>query len=165
MFADLVASYEALSPTMRRFIDGLTGIYVSRDPSEDISARYGAFLGHELDDRELAEIREALVPHEHPLVRVIPETGRKNYWLSRRFTRAVKELEPAESEALLQFLFAHQLKPEFVIRWRWTPGDIAFWDHRTTLHAGVADYGEQARHGHRASIAGGRPVGAGDRSR
>ena len=163
MFADLVASYEALSPAMRRFIDGLTGIHVSRDPSEDVAARYGAFLGRELDERDLAEIREALVPHEHPLVRVIPETGKKNYWLSRRFTRAIKELETPESDAMLQFLFAHQLRPEYVIRWRWTPGDIALWDHRTTLHAGVADYGQQERHGQRASIAGGRPVPAGGR--
>jgi len=160
MFADLVASYEALSPAMRDFLEGLTGIYVSRDPSEDVAARYGAFLGHELSEHELAEIRAALVPHEHPLVRLIPETGRKNYWLCRRFTRAIKELTPPESDALLDFLFAHQLRPEFVLRWRWRAGDIAFWDHRTTLHAGIADYGDQQRHGQRASIAGGRPVPA-----
>jgi taurine dioxygenase len=160
MFADLVASYEALSLPMRIFLEGLTGIYVSRDPSEDIAARYGAFLGRELSEQDLAEIRQALVPHEHPLVRLIPETGRKNYWLCKRFTRAVKELEPAESEALLGFLFAHQLRPEFVLRWRWEAGDIAFWDHRTTLHAGIGDYGDQERHGQRASVAGGRPVPA-----
>lgn len=160
MFADLDALYEALSPAMRGFLGGLTGVYVSRDPSEDVAARYGTFLGRELRDQDLVEIKDALVPHEHPLVRLIPETGRKNYWLCRRFTRAIKELDPAEGDALLEFLFAHQLRPEFVLRWRWRPGDIAFWDHRTTLHAGIADYGEQERHGQRASIAGGRPVPA-----
>jgi taurine dioxygenase len=160
MFADLVASYEALSPAMRGFLEGLTGVYVSRDPSEDVASRYGTFLGRELSEQDLAEIRAALVPHEHPLVRVIPETGRKNYWLCRRFTRAIKELDPAEGDALLGFLFSHQLRPEFVLRWRWRPGDIAFWDHRTTLHAGIADYGDEERHGQRASIAGGRPIPA-----
>lgn len=160
MFADLVASYEALSEPMRDFLEGLTGVYVSRDPSEDVAARYGRFLGRDLSEDDLAEVRQALVPHEHPLVRVIPETGRKNYWLCRRFTRAVKELSPSEGDALLSFLFAHQLRPEFVLRWRWRPGDLAFWDHRTTLHAGIADYGERERHGQRASIAGGRPVPA-----
>lgn len=160
MFADLVASYEALSLPMRTFLEGLTGVYVSRDPSEDVAARYGDFLGRELGEQELAEIRAALVPHEHPLVRLIPETGRKNYWLCRRFTRRIKELGPSESDALLGFLFAHQLRPEFVLRWRWRRGDIAFWDHRTTLHAGIADYGDGDRHGQRASIAGGRPVPA-----
>ena len=160
MWADLVSSYAALSEPMREFLETLTGFYVSRDPSEDVESRYSAFLGRSLTEADLAEIREALVPHEHPLVRRIPETGRKNYWLCRRFTRAVKELTPAESDALLSFLFAHQLRPEFVLRWRWQAGDIAFWDHRTTLHAGIADYGAQDRHGQRASIAGGRPVPA-----
>lgn len=158
MWADLVASYEALSPAMREFLERLTGVYVSRDPSEDVAARYGAFLGRELGEQDLAEIKDALEPHEHPLVRRIPETGRKNYWLCRRFTRAIKELSPAEGDALLAFLFAHQLRPEFVLRWRWHPGDIAFWDHRTTLHAGIADYGDEDRHGQRASIAGGHPI-------
>ncbi len=158
MWADLVASYEALSQPMREFLEGLTGIYVSRDPSLDIATFYGNSLGRELTEQDLADIRAALVPHEHPLVRLIPETGRKNYWLSRRFTQRIKELTPAESDALLGFLFAHQLQPEFVLRWHWRTGDIAFWDHRTTLHAGVADYGDQERHGQRASIAGGRPV-------
>jgi taurine dioxygenase len=165
MFADLVASYEALSPAMRTFLEGLTGIYVSRDPSEDVAARYGAFLGRALGEEDLAEIRAALVPHEHPLVRLIPETGRKNYWLCRRFTRGIRELGPSESDALLGFLFAHQLRPEYVVRWRWHRGDIAFWDHRTTLHAGIADYGGEDRRGQRASIAGGRPVPAGAAAR
>lgn len=160
LWVDLVASYEALSPPLRAFLETLTALHVSRDPSEDIATRYGAFLGHELDDAELAEIRAALVPHRHPLVRRIPETGRLNYWLCRRFTRRIPELEPAESDALLAFLFAHQLRPDFVLRWRWEQGDIAFWDHRTTLHAGVADYGAEERHGQRATIAGGRPLPA-----
>ena len=164
MFADLVASYEALSAPFRAFLEGLTGLYVSRDPSDDIAARYGTFLGRELGPAELAAIRDALEPHEHPLVRVIPETGRGNYWVSKRFTRSIKELSPPESDAILRLLFEHQLRPEFVIRWRWHPGDIAFWDHRTTLHAGVADYGRAERHGQRASIGGGRPVPFGPRA-
>lgn len=157
MWADLVASYEALSPAMRAFLEGLTALQVSRDPWEDVDARYGAFLGHDLAEDERAAIRAALVPHAHPLVRRIPETGRANYWVSRRFTRAIPELAPTESEALLGFLFAHQLRPEYVVRWHWTAGDLAMWDHRTTIHAGVADYGDAERHGQRASIAGGHP--------
>ncbi|MGH8919329.1 MAG: TauD/TfdA dioxygenase family protein [Actinomycetes bacterium] len=158
MWADLVASYEALSPPVRQLIDGLTGVYVSRDPSVDVAAHYGGFLQKPLTEDDLAEIRQALEPPEHPLVRLIPETGRKNYWLCRRFTRAITGLSQEESDAVLGLLFAHQLRPEFVLRWKWHAGDLAFWDHRTTLHAGVGDYGSHERHGQCASIAGGRPL-------
>ncbi|MGH9087060.1 MAG: TauD/TfdA dioxygenase family protein [Acidimicrobiales bacterium] len=160
IWADLVAGYEALSEPMRDFLEGLTALHVSRDPWDDTDVRYGAFLGHDLADEERAAIRAALVPHAHPLVRLLPETGKPNYWVCRRFTRAIQELDPAESDAVLGFLFAHQLRPEFVVRWRWHAGDLAFWDHRTTVHAGVADYGDAERFGQRASIAGGRPVPA-----
>lgn len=161
LFADLVSGYEDLSGCFRSFIDGLVGQYVSRDPFEDIEALYGKFFGEELSVERVAEIRAALVPHEHPIVRVIPETGRANYWVCERFTRRIKGLTDRESRAVLGTLFAHQLRPEYLIRWRWQVGDIAFWDHRTTLHAGVDDYGEAERHGQRASIEGEAPVGRG----
>jgi alpha-ketoglutarate-dependent taurine dioxygenase len=40
-------------------------------------------------------------------------------------------------------------------------GDIAFWDHRTTLHAGVNDYDRsESRRGRRANIGSAKPVPA-----
>jgi taurine dioxygenase len=45
---------------------------------------------------------------------------------------------------LLDFLFAHQVKPEFTCRFNWQPGSIALWDNRCVLHNPINDY-----HGHK----------------
>jgi taurine dioxygenase len=160
MFADLVTSYEALSEPMRRFLEELTGLYASRGYDFTTGGAEYAKQRAAKTGGNVEEILAAVQPHDHPLVRYIPETGRNNYWVSEAFTRSVNGLTEEESTALLVFLFRHQLDPKYVIRWHWEAGDIAFWDHRTTLHSGVADYGSSARNGVRATIAGGRPIPA-----
>jgi len=52
----------------------------------------------------------------------------------------INELTPAESRALLPMLYAHCSKPEFVVRWKWRDGDVAFWDNRLTQHYATDDY-------------------------
>jgi taurine dioxygenase len=39
-----------------------------------------------------------------------------------------------KSAPLLQYLFAHQQRPELACRFRWEVGSIAFWDNRCTQH-------------------------------
>jgi taurine dioxygenase len=161
LWADLVAGYEALSPALRGLLEQLTAIHVHPSFYEDeetLLASRRRRYGDGFTTQELAQLREALRPAEHPLVRVIPETGRANFWVSSRHTQAIKGMPRLESDALLQLLFRHQLEPRFILRWKWQAGDIAFWDHRTTLHSGVRDYGEAKRFGQRASIAPNRPV-------
>lgn len=52
---------------------------------------------------------------------------------------------------------AHITKPEFQVRWRWQPNDIAIWDNRVTQHYANADYLPQRRIMHRATILGDIP--------
>ncbi len=79
----------------------------------------------------------ALEPVEHPVVRTHPETGARTLFVNPGFTSHIKELERAESDALLQFLYAHSVKPEYTVRYHWHTGDIGFWDNRATQHAVV----------------------------
>lgn len=163
MWADLVSSYEQLSQPMRKFLESLTAEHVHPDyyvSDQELMQRYKARHGETMSDNDLRKRREASQPRQHPIVRLIPETGCKNYWISARHTKSVMGLSPEESDMMLSFLFQHQLKPQFVIRWKWTVGDIAFWDHRTTLHAGVNDFGNQPRHGRRANIGMVSPIAA-----
>ena len=58
-----------------------------------------------------------------------------------------------ESAALLQYLFAHQQRPEFTRRFRWEVGSIAFWDNRCTQHNPINDYHGFRRVMHRVTLA------------
>jgi taurine dioxygenase len=62
-----------------------------------------------------------------------------------------------ESEGLLGFLFAHCERPEFQVRFHWTPNAIALWDNRCTQHFAMWDYWPNERKGHRVTILGERP--------
>jgi taurine dioxygenase len=56
---------------------------------------------------------------EHPVVRTHPETGRKAVYVNGGRTIRFKDMTEEERAPLLQFLFAHQQRPEFTCRFRW----------------------------------------------
>jgi len=71
----------------------------------------------------------------HKLVKVHPSTGRKALYLSRLMTRFIVGMDAGESDALLDELFDHAEKPEFVYAHKWQKGDLVMWDNRTVNHA------------------------------
>jgi alpha-ketoglutarate-dependent sulfate ester dioxygenase len=98
-------------------------------------------------------------------VRVHPESGERALFIGG-FVRQIRDLSTTESADLLRSLQAHVTRPENTVRWRWRAGDVAFWDNRATQHYAIADYGTQARHVQRVTIAGDVPVGVdGQKSR
>ena len=94
--------------------------------------------------------------HEHPVVTVHPETGRKLLYVNSNFTTRIEGLTDAESDALLQLLLEHVRSPELQVRFCWEPDSVAIWDNRCTQHYAVADYRER-RVMHRVTLAGDRP--------
>jgi taurine dioxygenase len=78
-------------------------------------------------------------PHQapgawHPAVLRHPVTGAPSLYLGRRRNSYVDGLAPAESEALLDALWAHIEHPEFRYQHRWRVGDLLLWDNRSTMH-------------------------------
>ena len=78
-------------------------------------------------------------PHEapgawHPAVCVHPVTGEPALYLGRRRNSYVEGLPRAESDALLDELWAFVDSPQFIYEHRWRIGDLVVWDNRTTMH-------------------------------
>jgi taurine dioxygenase len=146
LWASMYAAYEALSPAMQRMIEGLHALH---DFSKDFPPQRFATCGLDVSP---AEVYAANPPVAHPLIRVHPQTGRKAIYVNSSFTTHVEGLRPRESAALLGFLFAHVAEPEFQVRWRWSPGDVAFWDNHWTQHYAVSDYFPARRRVRRATI-------------
>ena len=87
-----------------------------------------------------------------------PRPGAKVLFVNPGFTSHIVELERPESDALLGFLYEHSVRPEFVVRYHWTEGDLGFWDNRATQHSVVGDFGDQHRVIQRVTIKGDEPV-------
>ncbi|MCR5879115.1 taurine dioxygenase [Phenylobacterium sp. J367] len=152
LWANMKAAYEALSPTMRDFLSGLDAVhdFARGFPTRGIVANAA---GAEKHARAVAEHPPVL----HPVVRTHPETGEDGLFVNYGFTERIKGLRRKESDAILNMLFDHVLKPEFQVRWRWSPNAIAFWDNRVTQHYAVNDYLPARRVMNRATVLGDRP--------
>jgi taurine dioxygenase len=146
------AAFEALSAPTRRFLEGLTATHFIGQsfPAE----RFGGVA----EDRERLEAaKRKNPPVSHPVVRTHPVSGRKGLFVNEGFTTHINEVSAPESRALLAFLFEHVSRPEFVVRWQWRLGDVAFWDNRLTQHYATDDYRPARRVMNRATIIGDRP--------
>jgi taurine dioxygenase len=155
-FLNMVAAYEALSPTMRSVLDGLgavhsaTRVYGSAYQAQD--RRFsGASVKTDLDvaagDREMV----------HPLVCTHPGSGRRFLYVNRVYVQRIHGMTEEESRPLLQFLYDHCSKFELTCRVRWAPDQVLVWDNRATMHKAIPDYVGRARLMTRTTIAGPRP--------
>lgn len=100
-----------------------------------------------------AQQRAAKPPVAHPVFMTHPITGRKVLYANPGYVTRIEGLAPAESDALLDMLFTHQLRDEYRHVHHWTPGDVLMWDDIGTLHDAVADYGpQQPRLMHRCQV-------------
>ncbi len=152
LWLSCIAAYEALSPAMQGFLSSLTA---EHDMAASFTVeRYGN--SDEVRER-LAEARRKNPPVVHPVIRTHPVTGKKGLFVNASFTTRIMELTAAESASLLAYLAVHVAKPEFTVRWKWKPYDLAFWDNRLTQHYATADYMPHRRVMHRATILGDKP--------
>jgi taurine dioxygenase len=87
-------------------------------------------------------------------------TSRKALFVNSIYTTRFEGMTEAESRPLLEFLYAHAIRPEFTCRLRWRTNDLAIWDNRCAMHYAVNDYDGARRLMHRTTIKGERPISA-----
>lgn len=150
LFANQYLAYETLSEPYRKFLDGLTAI--SSSAKADVSKTREDMIRNAGDN---ATAHDYLA--EHPAVRTHPETGRRCLFVNTAHTSHFKGMTESESAPILEYLFQHQVRPEFTCRFSWRPGSLAFWDNRAAQHNPINDYHGFRRVMRRITLAGERP--------
>jgi taurine dioxygenase len=151
LFANQYLAYETLSDGMKRLLDGLVALNASA--KADVTRT----REDRLKDSKNPQARKDYLA-EHPVVRTHPETGRRALYVNVAHTLRFKDMSEEESAPILDFLFRHQIRPEFTCRFHWEPGSIAFWDNRCAQHNPVNDYHGYRRLMHRITLKGDKPV-------
>jgi taurine dioxygenase len=123
-FANMFAAYESLPADLKKAVEDKIAVHdASRNSAGMLRKGY----------KEVTDVRETVGAH-HPVVRTDPKTGRKALFLGRRPNAYVLGLSVAESEALLDALWAHATRPRFVMRHEWKVGDLLMWNNLAALH-------------------------------
>jgi len=149
-FVDMYAAFEGLPDSLRHRTMGLrvkhdgtynSGGYVRQgvQPTDDPRASPGAV---------------------HPLICRHPESGREMLYLGRRRNAYLVGLDLAESETLLDALWARIDDPAIAYRHRWRVGDLVMWDNRCTMHRRDAFDPTASRIMHRTQVKGVAPPAA-----
>lgn len=120
-FASMVAAYEALSEEEKTELENVRVLH-----SWELS-RLRA--GTKATPEEIADAP----PMTHPLVRTIPETGRKALFMGEHAAHFVGVPEDV-GRARLEKLQAYAVEERFVYRHKWKAGDLLMWDNRCLLH-------------------------------
>lgn len=91
---------------------------------------------------------------KHPIVRTHPVTKRKCLYLGRRLNSYIFDLPLAESEELLDAVWAHTCQDKYVWEHKWRVGDLLVWDNRCTMHHRNAFSPNARRLMHKSTTAG-----------
>ena len=144
LFANGYKAYETLPDEIKRRIDGRN-----------------ALNAYDYDTAAMkrgTRIAEGVPSHVHPVVRTHPATRRKALYVNRLMTVRIEGLPAQESDELLDLLFDHQERREFIYEHAWRPGDLLMWDNRCALHARTDFSPSERRLMRRVTILGEKPV-------
>jgi taurine dioxygenase len=155
-FCNQVLAYETLPDDLKRAVEGK---HIKHDRSRNTSGKVRVTFTR-------AATRDDVIGPVHPIVRIHPVTRKPALYLGRRYdgpSSHIVELSDAESDALLDRLWAHATQEKFV--WEhddWQPGDLIMWDNQSVMHARTQVDHTQARLLHRVLVRGGPVIPAWD---
>jgi taurine dioxygenase len=120
LFASGYAAYDTLDPAVRQKLEGRRAIHHYNYGSTQKGDQRGT---------------EAFGECTHPVFRTNEDTGRKAVYVNRLMTVGVVGMSQTESEPLLNAVFDHAERREFVYEHAWRLGDLLLWDNRCSSHA------------------------------
>jgi taurine dioxygenase len=135
-FCNMRAAYDGLPGDLKQRLAGMTVLHDFNKFWEMMRREKGS-RRPPLTDAQ----RKAKPPVSHPIFLTHPLTGRKVLYANPGYAVRINELPEKESDEMLEFLFAHQLRPEYRYAFHWQAGDVLMWEDIGTIHSAVADYG------------------------
>lgn len=150
LFANQYAAWDGLPASLKSLLEGRSGIhsarrgysregmYGERDKGRSMAIKYGD---------------SAMKTQLHPIARAHTETGRRALFASPGYTIGIEGMPDDEAHQVLREVFAHQAKPDYVYRHRWSEGMLILWDNRCLIHAATGGYEGHRRLLHRITVA------------
>ena len=135
-FSSMQAAYDGLPDHLKTKLDGMTVLHDFNKFWDKMRNEKGS-KRPPLTDAQ----KKAKPPVSHPIFLTHPITGRKVLYANPGYSMRINQLPQEESDEILEFLFEHQLKPEYRYRHEWTEGDLLMWENFGTIHNAIADYG------------------------
>jgi len=158
LFANQALAFSTLSPGLQRMLRGLDAVHSARDAySPKMQGIHDRFEG-----MTVSTSNDANRTQVHPVVRRHAETGADTLFVNQQYTVGLDGFWGHEARPILDQLFAHATQDSFTCRWKWAPGDVAFWDNRAVQHMVMGDVSGHRRLMHRTTVAGEAPIPARD---
>jgi taurine dioxygenase len=120
LFASGYAAYDSLDPAIRSRLEGKKALH---------HYNYGSV---QKGDNKGTEAYGECV---HPVFRTHEDTRKKAVYVNRLMTVKVLDVPEDDSDRLLNAVFDHSEKREFVYEHEWRLGDLLLWDNRCSTHA------------------------------
>ena len=134
-FADMYAAYDDLPEDVKAKIETATATHDFNKFWEAMRARPGSTRAPLTPEQ-----RAKKPPVSQRMVLRHPVTGRRILYANPGYTMFIDGWDRAESDSMLECLFAHQLQPKYRFAHRWTENDVLIWDDLSTLHNAIPDY-------------------------
>ena len=134
LFADMAAAYDDLPEDVRMRLRGATATHDYAKFWDEMRRR-GSRRPPLTDEQ-----RRRKPPVSQPILLRHPLSGRMLLYADPGYTVKIDGWSEAESEAMLAYLFEHQLNPKYRWAHHWTENDVVICDNLRTLHHAAADY-------------------------
>lgn len=154
LWSCMAAAYNALNEQQKEQFSSLQAVHTARDAySPKLQAVHSG-----LSSMNIVCDDSANDVSLHPLITTHPETKKKILFFNRAYVRDLVGVDDAEKKQLLDWLHLHTTDAKFSVRHKWSVGDLALWDNRSTQHYALNDYAGFRRELHRTTVAGSRPT-------
>lgn len=133
-FSSMHVVYRALPEEVKAKLDGATATHDFEKFWENMRKAHGT------RPPMTAEQRAQRPAVHHPITPIHPITGTRTLYCNPGYATAIDGWEQAESDAMLEYLFEFQLRPEFHYMHTWTENDVLMWDNLGSIHQAISDY-------------------------